>query len=100
MEGEGGLMMVARSLFGATLGIRGLVVVSQLFLGPGLRLDLERVLLRPTGTFAGCLGPEALRPPNPSTRAIIHPSITASGPGVSCPRILTPFQRPPPPRLR
>lgn len=31
MEGGGGLMIVARSLFGATLGTSGLVVVSQLF---------------------------------------------------------------------
>lgn len=52
---------------------------------PGPRLGLGRVLLRPIGTFAGCLGPEALCPPNPSTRATIHPFITDSGSGVSCP---------------
>lgn len=65
MERGGGLMMVARSLFGATLETRGLVIVSQLFFGSGPRLGLELVLLRPTGTFAGCLRPGAPPPTQP-----------------------------------
>lgn len=72
-------MMVARSLFGATLGTRGTSSCVPTLLRPGPRLGLERVPLRLSGTFAGCLGSRALCPPNPSTRSTIHP-YTASGP--------------------
>lgn len=62
MEGGGGLVMVARILFGATLGTSGisrLCPSSTAGAWTG-RLDWERFRCappRPVGTSAGCLGP-------------------------------------------
>lgn len=104
MEGGGGLAMVARSLFGATLGTSGtsrLCPNSSEGAWTG-RLGRDRFRSAPFRRQL-CRLPEALKPnvhptlaPGPPS---IHPLTEASGPGISCPRILTLFQPSPPQSL-